>query len=195
MNKSLISKICCWLDAIRLSSSCETQIILIEMVWINETHTYTHTHTHTHTHTPNTKHLERKITLERVGYYENKWYHPFLKNKPTNFTNLSIFMGKIWNPSFLKNLENSTTPKLRKEHCWLKNYFYTFFIRSTQFWLPKIRCFWFSAKVQPQVHQFCSKRKLFFFIKHFRRKNVFLAPNFLIFVSNRFSVLHIFMCN
>ena len=133
MNKSLISKICSWLDAIRLSSSSETQIILIEMVWINETHTHTHTHTHTpHTthHTPHTKHLEWKITLERVGY-ENKWYHLFLKNKPTNFTNPSIFMAKIWNPPFLKNLENLTTPKLRKEYHWLKNCFYTFFIRKT----------------------------------------------------------------
>ena len=31
----------------------------------------THTHTHTHTHTPN---FLRNVTLERVSYYENKWY-------------------------------------------------------------------------------------------------------------------------
>ena len=33
------------------------------------THARTHTHTHTHTYIPNT---QRKITLERVGYFENK---------------------------------------------------------------------------------------------------------------------------
>ena len=32
----------CWLDAITIRSSCETQIILIQMVQINKTHTYTH---------------------------------------------------------------------------------------------------------------------------------------------------------
>ena len=33
----------CWLDAIKLDSSCETQIILIETVQINKTYEDTHT--------------------------------------------------------------------------------------------------------------------------------------------------------
>ena len=41
--------------------------------------------------------------------------------------------------------------KFRKQH-WLKNCCYTFFTRSRYFWLPKIWCFWFLAKVQTQIH-------------------------------------------
>ena len=40
-NYSLVEAMICWLDAVRLSSSCETQVILIEMVWINKIHTNT----------------------------------------------------------------------------------------------------------------------------------------------------------
>ena len=36
---------------IRLNSSCETQIILTEILEINKTHTHTHTYTHTHSKT------------------------------------------------------------------------------------------------------------------------------------------------
>ena len=36
---------------IRLNSSCETQIILTEILEINKTHTHTHTQTHIYTHT------------------------------------------------------------------------------------------------------------------------------------------------
>ena len=43
------------------------------------THTHTHTHTQTHTHT----NFQRKITLERVSQYENKWDSPiFFKTTP-----------------------------------------------------------------------------------------------------------------
>ena len=47
---------------IRLNSSCETQIILTEILEINKTHTHTHTHIHTHTPKP-----QKKITLERAS--------------------------------------------------------------------------------------------------------------------------------
>ena len=61
-NYSLV-KVMYLLTSVRPGYSCVTQIILIEMVLINNTHT------HTHTHTPNT---QRKTTAERVSYYENK---------------------------------------------------------------------------------------------------------------------------
>ena len=38
-NYLLVEAMICWLYAVRLSSSCETQVILIEMVWINKIHT------------------------------------------------------------------------------------------------------------------------------------------------------------
>ena len=72
----------CWLDAIRLGSFCETQIIKTEMVCVNKQNT--------HTHTPNT---QRKIyKLERVSMKIR--YTPFFKITPY-FTNLSLFMKKI----------------------------------------------------------------------------------------------------
>ena len=52
----------CWLDAIRLGSSREAHIILIEMVKINKTHTHTYTHTHTHQTLRDTVFFIKKIT-------------------------------------------------------------------------------------------------------------------------------------
>ena len=90
----------CWLDAIRLGSFCETQIIKTEMVCVNKQNT--------HTHTPNT---QRKIyKLERVSMKIR--YTPFFKITPY-FTNLSLFMEKIWvdlnTPPFSKILKNQTS--------------------------------------------------------------------------------------
>ena len=48
----------CWLDAVRLGSSFETNNT--DRNGVNKQNT----HTHTHTHTPNT---QRKITLEKVS--------------------------------------------------------------------------------------------------------------------------------
>ena len=36
-------------------------------------------------------------------------YAPFFKTTPY-FTNPSLFMGKVWTPSFRKNFENATPP-------------------------------------------------------------------------------------
>ena len=53
-------EVICGLNLIKRSSFRETQRIMIEMVCINKTHK----------HAPNT---QRKITLEKVSYYENKF--------------------------------------------------------------------------------------------------------------------------
>ena len=85
----------CWLDAIKLGS-CETQIILIEMVETNSTHTH-----NKHSHKDNTG----------KSYYENKWYPSFLKQPP-----ILPALPFLWEKStsvpslFLKNLENSNSP-------------------------------------------------------------------------------------
>ena len=64
--------------------------MLIEKVEINKTHT----------RTPKT---QRKITLNMISLYENKGYHLFTPC----FTKPSLFIGKIWTPSFHKNLKDS----------------------------------------------------------------------------------------
>ena len=78
----------------KLSSSCETQIILIEMIYINKPHTYIAT-------------TQQKVTLEREIKISNT---PFFKTTPY-FTNPSLFMQKIWNPSpFLWKFQTQTPP-------------------------------------------------------------------------------------
>ena len=59
-----------------------------------------HTHTHTHTH--------KKIILERISMKISDTPPPFLNNT-TYFTNLSIFMAKIWTLPFffVENFNNS----------------------------------------------------------------------------------------
>ena len=64
--------------------------------------------TNIYTHSPNT---QRKITIERVSWCENKWYPT--PPPPPYFTNPSLFMGKIWTPShFLWKFWKFKTPPL-----------------------------------------------------------------------------------
>ena len=81
-NYSLVEVIC-WLNLIKQSSFRETQRIMIEMVCINKTQK----------HGPNT---QRKITLEKVSYYENKF-------KTTPSTNNYALFPMWWKKNLVKH--------------------------------------------------------------------------------------------
>ena len=78
-NYSLVEAMICWLDAVRLSSSCETQVILIEMVWINKIHTQTPLR--------EIKHWKRLVSMKIK-------IPPFFITTPY-FTNLSFLWEKF----------------------------------------------------------------------------------------------------
>ena len=89
-NYSLVEAMICWLYAVRLSSSCETQVILIEIVWINKIHTQQPLR--------EIKHWKWLVSMKIKDtslFHNNLQFH----NIPY-FTNLSLFMGKIQNPWF-----------------------------------------------------------------------------------------------
>ena len=131
---------------------------------LNEQNTHTHTHTNTH------QTLRERYTLERVSMKINDT-SPFLKQPHLFYQPPPLFYGKSLNaPFFWKFWKLNPSSFIKgggSNHAlafsiwkinihWLKNCCYTF-VRSRQFWLPKIRCFWFSVKVQPQYTDFALK--------------------------------------
>ena len=97
-NYSLVEAMICWLDAVRLSSSCETQVILIEMVWINKIHTQTPLR--------EIKHWKRLVSMK---IKDTSLFH----NNPLFYQPL-LFMGKIQNPWF---------QPIMFQPCWLTCFF------------------------------------------------------------------------
>ena len=59
------------------------------------------------THTQNT---QRKMTLESVSYYGNKWYPPFSKQPFLFYQPLPFYGENLNSPPFFKNFEISTPP-------------------------------------------------------------------------------------
>ena len=105
-------------DSLRLSSSHETQRILIEMVSYKNIHTHTHTHTHTYTDTYTDRHREthtpnaQKDNIEN-GYLLKKMLNLFFKTT-SYFTSHFLFWEKF-EPSFWVNFKNSTSSSFIKE--------------------------------------------------------------------------------
>ena len=79
-----------------LSSSCETQIILIEMVQIIKKHTQK-------------KKLRERQHWKGLVSLKISNIPPFLK-QPRYFINLCLFMRKIWTPHFAKFLKTQQLP-------------------------------------------------------------------------------------
>ena len=109
------------------------------------------------THTPNN---QRKITLERVSYYENKWYPPFTILIAPPF----LLEKSEWTPPFFfKNFENSPPPPPRfscKTNDTDRNsvmvYIHKINTRNNQRKITLERVSYYENKWYPLIHHFTS---------------------------------------
>ena len=118
------------------------------------------------THAPNS---QRKITLEKVSYYENKWYPPI-----HHFTSPSLFIGKIWMnpppPFFFKNFENLPPPSPPSPTFPIKQ---MILIESVMVYIHKTHTPNNQIKITLEKVSYC-ENKWYYHIHHFTSPSLFI---------------------